>query len=160
MYGESNRTEPIASTYWKQFRTFYTIPSLFEQLGGGRPRDSSTAPRDVLSLEKKASWVPTREDADPTNYMPYIQQFGDIGSTGPTPDACEMTGNWTVFLRSSPEDSIYSTLTPQDSVVWASPNLASLFEGFLENSGSLAHAISSLITILSRMAYYTQFPRF
>jgi hypothetical protein len=73
MHGEFNRTEPVA--YWNVERKFYTIPSVTNQMGSNRTGSHSIESRGLLNLKKKESWVRTPEDADPINFMPYIQQY-------------------------------------------------------------------------------------
>jgi hypothetical protein len=72
MHSESNRTEPVA--YWNLERKFYTMPSVVNQLGSNRTGFHSIESRGLLNLKEKESWVRTPEDADPINYMPYVQQ--------------------------------------------------------------------------------------
>jgi hypothetical protein len=80
--------------------------------------------------------------------------------TFPEPGPTYMTGNWTAFLSASHRDKQYIAHTGEKPAVWVDPNLVSLFDDFMENSGSLSRSISSMITVLSSMAYYDQFPRF
>lgn len=48
----------------------------------------------------------------------------------------------------------------QEPVLATDSIIAEIFESALETSGSLARAMSSLITLLSSMSYYDQLPMF
>lgn len=48
----------------------------------------------------------------------------------------------------------------QEPIVATDSVISEIFESALESSGSLARAMSSLITVLSSMSYYDQLPMF
>lgn len=45
-------------------------------------------------------------------------------------------------------------------VIEADPSISGIFHASMATKGSVAHALSSIITVLSSMAYYDQFAQF
>lgn len=159
MSSGQNRTEPVP--HWRQDNGSYTVPDAVQQLAG---TPASASQREILTLERRSSWTPLAEDSIPFSTMPYVQSFADA-SGGPSGALySSMTPNVSIILYYS-VDNTWSTqdLQPHSAdpgYYLADQNLAILFDQTYRSNKSLAGAISSLITVLSSMAYYDQMPRF
>ena len=70
--------------------------------------------------------------------------------------------NWTTLLFNDP--IVRSMLPPASSsygqVIEADPSISGIFHTSMATKGSVACALSSVITVLSSMAYYDQFTQF
>ncbi|KAF2169929.1 hypothetical protein M409DRAFT_19547 [Zasmidium cellare ATCC 36951] len=161
IFSEKNRSEPIS--------LYQTDVSWQFGLGTTLEADYSVESRNILSLEGKDSWITHPDDALPFNLMPFVQNFGDA-SRSFSPQrlaAFHMQGNWTTVLHvATPgqEDTLRMSNGAVDyenpMTTMADDNIAILFKTFWLQSYSLARTLSSMITVLSSMAYYDQMPRF
>lgn len=118
--------------------------------------------RGILQMAAKASWLPTDNDSVPfyTSSNPFVRFLSDM-------NLGTHLNTTTVSTRSlvwSTDNGVITTNT--DAMMAAgisSPDLslASLFTQSLAiTSGSAATALSTLIFILSKIAYYNQMPYF
>ena len=159
MHSETNRSEPIA--YWSTDNGYYTKPNVHEQLGDVESEPGSVESRGILKLEEKTSWMPTSKDAIPNQVQPFVQQFADTSTLTnqrvPVPFICSECS----ALMNLPHTDAYWKYDP-GGMFHTDYTLSSLFQESLgqDGRGSLARAMSSLITVLSSMAYYDQMPQF
>ena len=161
MSGSKNRTEPMQ--HWSTKEGFYTSPNVSEQLLSISNLQKSD--RQILTLERKESWIPLPEDATPINAMPFVQAYADMSGQSFAPGGT-WGANYTAILTQSQlaQSMAMGVLPPGASnlqMILADESLVWLFRDFMEASNnSIAHALSSLITVLSGMAYYDQLARF
>lgn len=158
MRSSSNRSEPIA--FWSSDSGYYTKPNVHRQLGDVDDT-ASIESRGILELEEKPSWLPTSKNAIPNQVQPFVQQFADTSTLNnnnlPVPFTCTDCS----ALMNLPHTEAYWNYDA-GGMFHADYTLSSLFQQALgeNNSGSLARAMSSLITTMSSMAYYDQMPQF
>lgn len=159
MQGHSNRSEPVA--FWNPENGYYTKPDVHKQLGDINVETESLDSRGILKLQEKESWIPLAKDAIPNQVQPFVQQFADTSTLTnagvPVPFTCSDCS----ALMSLPHTDAYWNYD-SGGMFHTDFALSSLFQQALgpDNSGSLARAMSSLITTLSSMAYYDQMPQF
>jgi hypothetical protein len=150
---DKNRSEPVSSAGKASLSSKPAFSDVLLQLGQ-HPDKSSPSDRGILALEKKSSWLPSRDDARPMLLRPPLQ--ADMGDYTNQIDCIQ--GNVSTMIGSSDD------LTPTFISSWdittriADPSLAGLFLENLNATGSVAFALSSLITVMSSMMYYDQFP--
>jgi hypothetical protein len=161
MIGSENRTEPIR--YWNTKDGFYTTPNVTQQLLSiSNLQDSG---RQILTLQEKNSWVPLPQDVTPITAMPFVQAYADMSSQSFAPDT-GIGGNFTALLTDSLLAQSLAIGVPggfggYQQMLLADESLVWLFRDLMKASNnSIAHTLSSLITVLSGMAYYDQLPRF
>ena len=153
------RSEPVA--YWSSDHGIYTKPDVHEQLGELANRSPSLEARGILELEEKTSWIPRSKDTVPNQVQPFVQQFADTSTLTnqrvPVPFTCSECS----ALMNLPHTDAYWKYDPS-GMFHTDYTLSSLFQQAIgENrTGSLARAVSSLITLMSSMAYYDQMPQF
>jgi hypothetical protein len=157
IYSNINRTEPIL--HWNN-ETFHTTPDIHSQLG---ELNSSALPeaRGILRLAKKESWHPKPEDAIANSVMPFVKQFADLTTLATLQHGKSYIYNLPVTALLLPpiapddvELGYNRTVVSQVDYVLSSFALQTL-----EKRGP-ARMLSSLITMLSSMAYYDQMPQF
>ena len=169
MHSNKNRTEPIM--HWSPNRGYYTIPDVHEQLGDVQTTQSSANSRGILQLQPKSSWIPAVEDAIPPGVQPIVQQFVDV--TNPLLSLCRsgaQAASLCSALLTPPtqdngffyQDYVYNANRDRTGIFVVDYSLSSFFQQTLGKNatGSLARAMSSLITMLSSMAYYDQMPQY
>lgn len=157
LYSHENRTEPVA--FWSQQQGYYTQPNVHEQLGNVLG-NSTPESRGILQLAEKASWIPSRNNTIANQIQPFVQQFADTTSQGiqgflSLPYTC---ADCSALIARPDQTAVYQSYDPS-GMFHVDFSLVSLFQQAL-STGSLARAISSLITTLSSMAYYDQMPQF
>jgi hypothetical protein len=156
MGSEKTLTEP--TQHWDPKSGLYTTPRVTEQLLS--TSNLSKSDRQILTLTGKSSWVPLPEDVGPINAMPFVQAYADLSGISLSPNT-GMTGNYTTIMtKDSFTQEGYRYLPEGAPVKFADDTLVWLFDSVMENSSSIAHSVSALITVLSGMAYYDQLPRF
>ena len=159
MHSSTNRSEPIG--LWSAETGYFTRPDVHDQLGESLDPKFTIESRGLLKLEEKQSWVPEPKDAIPNQVQPFVQQFADTSTLTnnkvPVPFTCTDCS----ALMNLPHTDAYWKYDPS-GMFHTDYTLSSLFQQALgpDNTGSLARAMSSLITILSSMAYYDQMPQF
>ena len=165
MHSDMNRSEPIA--YWNSSRGYYTVPDVHEQLGEIPDEEAVPDSRGILQLAQKDSWTPAASQAIPNGIQPFVQQFADMTNQQlGLAKSCKYTCSALVDNSNLTNITVggYSVISEQDptKLFTMDNTLASLFRQTLGNdrSGSVARAMSSLITMLSSMAYYDQMPQF
>jgi hypothetical protein len=165
VHGDTNRSEPIV--HWSKAQGYYTIPDVHQQLGDLPTTPSSAASRGILRLEPKSSWVPNENDAVPPGVQPIVQQFVDV--TNPMISLCKSISPCSALMTPETQDhgSFYQDYVYNANRDWTGMfvtdfTLSSFFQQTLGKNatGSLARAMSSLITMLSSMAYYDQMPQY
>ncbi|KAK5168085.1 uncharacterized protein LTR77_006653 [Saxophila tyrrhenica] len=158
MYSAEKRSEPIL--HWTS-DGYYTVPDVHHQLGETDPFASKDA-RGILQLARPKPRIPNTKDAIPNSIKPFVKDFADLGDEGnlqrESPLACSPCS--ALLL---PPDTPALQLGYNRSTVFAVDyTLSSFFHQALgvNGTGSVARAMSSLITTLSSMAYYDQMPQF
>jgi hypothetical protein len=156
IYSDSNRTEPVGS--WNPQLGLQTTPDTIQQLGNGT---DDQRPPGALHLRPRRTWIRHDDDEVPLNVPPLGLQIANMLEAGAgresTVDSPVVPG-LTVFLEGS--DLGRAGRTSCNTPIVANEDLSTLFRRFRTASGSIAWALSSMVTILSGMAYYDQMPRF
>lgn len=156
MFSDNNRTEPVAS--WDPHTGLHTAPDVVQQIGQGIDGE---LPLGALHLKPKDTWTRLDDDEIPLNVSPLglmIADMFDIGGGRESKIMSPILAGLTVYLEGSDLGRAY--LSTCNTPVTTNEDLATLFRRFRSSSGSIAWALSSMISILSGMAYYDQMPRF
>jgi hypothetical protein len=124
--------------------------------------DSSPESRGILQLANKPSWTPSVDNAIPNTIQPFVKGFADLSAQGLLAQNAPMLCSPCSVLLLPPGDSVLQTGYNRSTVFAADYTISSLFQQALgkNGTGSVAHAVSMLITTLSSMAYYDQMPQF
>lgn len=155
IYSDSNRTEPVGS--WTPESGLQTTPDLVQQMGNGI---EDVRPLGALHFKPADSWTRKDDDEIPLNVPPLgLQMANMFGGSGGGSESEVMPSVLTLTVHIDSAVS-GSHVVQSESPVFASDDLATLFRNFRASSGSIAWALSSMITILTSMAYYDQMPRF
>ncbi|KAE9364718.1 hypothetical protein N431DRAFT_431530 [Stipitochalara longipes BDJ] len=166
MSGEQNRTEPVPS--YDTNTSGYTYGAIREQYGqfpDGRisyASDDTTA-RGILTLQKRASWLPGAGDyvfngETASGGTSWITDFGNMGGPivlGATND--RLGWDTTAFLYNAYRDS--GDWTDIDSIN-PDPSMIALVQEIVQSGGTIAFALQSIITSLASVAYYDQLQQF
>jgi hypothetical protein len=178
-YSNASRSEPTAD--FDPTSATYQFDEVRHQLNYSYNKSQSVEHRGIMSLRANNTWLPALEDELPFAWQPFVQNCGDIA--GPLQQSViipagsykmsQMSGNQTILLYEKQASSI--GLGPDQAsqkfgiadggplpngTFFADPTHSGLFLDILANNGSLAQAFSSIITVLSSMAYYDQFAQF
>jgi hypothetical protein len=124
------------------------------------PSFSRPEQRGTLALSRRDSWLPKLSDAAHWNLtdngaansltIPYFLDFATLGSLNSRNDSI----TWLILDDGSVNLNPYAKTSPD-------PEIASIFSTSLNiTNGSAATALSTIITVLSSMAYYDQMPYF
>lgn len=168
MFGKNNRSEP-ALHYRLDDDSYYTSPDLNIQLGNARPSNNSMRPSTVLSLEKKESWIASSDMARPWGLVPTVQAYSLLEPWVLFPGGFggifgNMSAVWSTSKSKSIREKVRGMISlgqaNQTNVIIPDPSISYVFDSALETSGSVARAMSSLITTLSSLAYYDQMPQY
>ncbi|KAK3664935.1 carboxypeptidase Y-deficient [Elasticomyces elasticus] len=165
IHSDLNRSEPVGR--WAKQTGFYTVPNVQTQYEASGSDAQTRSRRGILSLANpdplwnaSLPWLPAPSDITPggddVEYIrPFVQAFGDVSSTNYmyyTPVFA-----YPDFTAMLPDPhTLYSNTLP--SLSQADPTIAMLYRNFSASSGSVAQTMSSMITLLSGMAYYDQMP--
>ena len=169
-----------------KFQASYSFAEVRAQMG---QKSQVTTPdqRGILELSNQ-SWVPNPSDAYPIQQQPPVQAFSDMSGLGLRntlphelalahwfdnattnssividPDlgyfeSSRLAGNWTAVLADSSIGLVFGSNI--NNATLPDPALSSFFIEAMTTNGSIASTMSSLLTILSGMAYYDQFPAY
>ena len=165
MHSNANRTEPI--THWSPSKGYFTEPDVQTQIGNSGNSSRAPQTRGILEIDAKRSWVPQPEDTRYITIQPFVQRFADFSYITRYPQS-SFNGNWSIIWNTSSSAVAREAFQEQLSFlsllsVQAKPPdaiIAYLFDSALSTSGSLAHALSSLMWLVSSLAYYDQMPQF
>ena len=162
-----NRSEP-APTY-NVIRNSYNYSLVRRQLGqadnGIVSYDTDDFDsRGILSLENRSSWLPEPRKGDyqysgqTVTETCWITDFANMAGPIQSNQFDYSTGSeWTGFLWNGYRE-------PRSWVdvasIWADPSMISLVQEILQNGGSIAFAMQSIITVLTGIAYYDQLQQF
>jgi hypothetical protein len=139
IHGNSNRTEP-SLFHGGVTGTYYTRPNISAQLNICHGNRCDGSKPEVMSLDTpRTSWRPDLEDELDSD-TPFVLRQADM-------DLVDGSEGGAKVAFTFPNDNYDPTLTE-------------LFLKFFSDSGSPAQVLSSMITILSSMAYYDQVTRF
>jgi hypothetical protein len=108
-------------------------------------------------MEERDSWTPAIEDARPGGVQSWVQGMTDMQSVAIVASKLinrYPSGNQSCVLDT--EDLWYMATDMAD----AAPSLVSLFNEIMATNQSIAASMSSLVTVLSGMAYYDQIAQF
>ncbi|KAI4187076.1 MAG: hypothetical protein L6R41_003060 [Letrouitia leprolyta] len=156
----ANRTEPEPVFDSKLQR--YTFSDYRKQLGQGI-RKTALNERQILALDKQ-SWVASPSEIVPqngSNVDPYLRSAADMSS----PSTASSTGNFgnttAVLWDAASSSSTTSNETDtSEKVIDPEPMHKWLFQDIMQNGGTSAFAVQSLITLFSGMTYYDQVGQF
>ena len=170
MYGAQNRTEPVSN--YDIGTSAYTYGAIREQYGqfpDGRisyANDEITT-RGILSLNKRPSWLPGSSDYfyngdTSTGGVSWITDFANMA--GPTVLGAvnlAVSGSFgsdiTAFMYNGYREP--NSWTSLQSIN-PDPSMISLVQEIIQNGGSIAFAMQSIVTSLSSTAYYDQLQQF
>lgn len=160
---EGNRSEP--RTTWQppdiiESSGTFDMSEVLHQLGVGPFENVTYADRGVLDLSIDSFEVTSAVDRRPRSQRPFTQtDASEIGLSFGGANV-PLASNWTIFLSGNILPYILTNFSYDPAtVVAADPAISNLFQAVLENS-NVAHALSSVITILSATSYYNQMPAF
>ena len=156
----ANRTEPSV-TYDAQSQS-YDYSRVRKQLGQGPAGQHliSAEYRGVLSISERKSWLPgendyaqsiwlldaleLRLDGDPSYSFDYLGASSTSnGTIAYMYESADQNHPWRGFARFSPD-----------------PSITAGFQQILQNQGSIAFALQSILTIFTGMTYYDQLEQF
>lgn len=144
LYSSQSRTEPTLR--WDSSRNFYTTPDVHNQMG--ELQNSSAESRGILNMRPKASWVPSPEDVrSATPFAAGVNYLRTANGSWLMSPLLNATGFWQ-FQR------LPSSLRVVDITV------SSLFHQSLNNTGSVARALSTVLTTVSSTSYFQEMPQF
>ncbi|KAE9381175.1 hypothetical protein N431DRAFT_440063 [Stipitochalara longipes BDJ] len=168
--GSENRTEPIPQ--YDSEKQLYQYSQIRKQLG--QPNDQaplfseSNSNRGILELTKRDSWVP-----GPENHYEGNPSDGSIGRTSWPLNFVNMLGpigegsDNPLIVGGGQPCTALMYLGIRDSEVWtgisslrADPSLIALGQKILQQGGSVAFALQSIMTVLTGIAYYDQLQQF
>ncbi|KAI8936554.1 hypothetical protein NX059_006955 [Plenodomus lindquistii] len=145
---QSNRTEPLIQ-WWKTFKTSDILDHLLPQ---------RHASRQILEMSRPVSFrgvLPPREE------RPFVQSDASGSSAAGYGSNTPLPGNWSIFLNGQPYITTLNSFSKSPTqTIAADPALAAIFTDAMDSTGSVAWALSSLITVLSMSNYYSQQPAF
>ena len=143
----SNRTEPLMQ-WWDSFKTSAVVDHLLPH------REH----RQILRMAKPQSLL---GDLPPTHERPIVQSDASGSSAAEYGSNTPLPGNWSIFLTGEPMITLLNNFSRSPNrAIAADPALAAIFTDTMTATGSVAWAVSSLITVLSMSNYYSQLPAF
>ncbi len=154
LYSDSVHTEPIP--HFEPSVESYTFNDIIIQLGNNDTK-TGAANRGILQIEERKSWIPAIEDARPAGVQSWLQGMTDMQSVAIVPQK---------LINRHPSGNQSSVLDTKDlwymatGMTKADPSLVSLFTEIMAKNQSVAASMSSLLTVLSSMAYYDQSAQF
>lgn len=157
MQSENNRTEPVLA--WSTEKETYTNPDISEMLKCVRGFQRNASQRGILTLSPRSSWVPDLPDFSGADTPPFVQEQASILVTASHAYEDYVLINPTLMLPMRPNSSL-SEWSTYDNFLRAGYTISMLLKKFLADSDSPATALSSMITVVSSMAYYNQMDRF
>jgi hypothetical protein len=148
---QSNRTEPTI-----QWRGNFKAGAIVDHL---TPQQDDNPPRQILQMQKPRSFL---GDLPPERERPFIQSDASGSSAAAYGSNTPLQENWSIFLTGEPFITLLNHFSrpPSRSTISADPALAAIFNDTMTTTGSVAWAVSSLITVLSATNYYSQQPAF
>lgn len=152
----TKRTEPMLK-WWKSFDAQQVVSQLLPR-SAHRSKDISADERPILEMQKPLSLY---GDLPPERERPLVQSDASGSSAAAYGSNTPLPENWSIFLTGEPFITLLNNFyrAPVRSIS-ADPALAAIFTDTMEASGSVAWAMSSLITVLSMTNYYSQLPAF
>jgi hypothetical protein len=151
MASPTNRTEPAL-----QWRGGFRADAVVKHL---TPQQKDNPPRQILQTQKPHSFL---GDLPPERERPFIQSDASGSSAAAYGSNTPLQENWSIFLTGEPMITLLNHFSrpPSRSIISADPALAAIFNDTMTATGSVAWAVSSLITVLSATNYYSQQPAF
>ncbi|KAF2027998.1 hypothetical protein EK21DRAFT_91086 [Setomelanomma holmii] len=114
--------------------------------------------RQILQMEKPTSLL---GDPLPRHERPLLQSDATGSSAAKYGSNTPFPGNWSIFLTGEPYTTLLSSFSrPLSQAIAADPAWAATFSDKIGAIGSVAWAMSNLVTVLSAMNYYSQLPAF
>jgi hypothetical protein len=179
-FSSTNRTESVGSFDAKT--SVYRYDSLRQQLGqtkNGSWIEGMSEQRGILELASRPDWRPgsqpgdyirpmTPKDKDSDEpYISFLLNGAKFEGTSPfefsDPNVGWLQPNWTAVLDFErggvlSDSAVSSGYAVSD--IYPDPSFSSLLQDILQNGGDIAHAVSSLITVVSGSTYYDQLGQF
>lgn len=166
---QQSRTEP--TEHWSPTEGYFTVPDATEQLGpNGESSGVSAEQRGILQLLPQTSWIPEEADVVPIQVEPLVQIASDMSGLWQSngSEAANLGGNYSTLLDpgAGPGTSgaVFAgsskDIELDPSVLRGDQTFAALYRQTLARTGSLAYALSALLTLVSSMAYYDQMPQY
>lgn len=165
IHSDSTRKEP--TIHWNDQQGYHTVPDVHMQMGEIDSSAADPSTRGILQLARKESWFPSEQNTPIIGIQPFVQEFVDV-----TNDLLTLCSNppCSALLPPGGDQSaafylhyVYNVNRAWTGMFPADLLASSLFHQTLDannGTGSLARAMSTLITTLSSMAYYDQMPQF
>ncbi|ERF75021.1 hypothetical protein EPUS_08835 [Endocarpon pusillum Z07020] len=177
-YSGMNRTEPLAEfdTNISKYR-YDAVRNQLGQRKDGSWTHGMFSARGILQLEPRPSWSPGTHPED------YVRPWRSVGLSSPYiswvnnaarfeyPSVADYDPmnlwppqvNYTAYLGTknsgvSVDDSPVSG--HNFSSIHPDPSFPALLQEILQHGGDIAHALSSLLTVLAASTYYDQLPQF
>lgn len=163
MKSDQNRSEP--RTTWQPPESVdsagsFDMSQVLRQHGIGSYKHASSVDRGILNLTVPSYQVTEADDRRPRSQRPFVQtDTSEIGLSFGGANV-PLASNWTIFLSGNILPSILTDFSYEPANVFAAdPAVTNLFVSTLEQS-DVAHAMASIITVLSATSYYNQMPAF
>ena len=158
--GGSNRTEPSAK--YSLPRQSFDYSNIRQQLGQSASGGPLLSPEDrgILSIAKRSSWLPGEGDYARSEWLldtVRLKLDGDPNDTQDYYSSSSITKNVTAYLYDAPNPTESWPGLPRLS---PDPSMTALFQQLLQNQGSIAFALQSILTIFTGMTYYDQLQQF
>ena len=151
--GNQNRTEPQPTFDHKTER--YKFTEYRHQLGQNTG-SLSRAQRQTLEL-KKGRWIANASEVPPV--QAYVRNAAEMSRTGAQPrDIGGNNGNTNAILWQASLSSF--NISSDGRIINPDVMHKHLFQDIVQNGGSSAFALQSLITLFSGMTYYDQIAQF
>ncbi|KIX05647.1 uncharacterized protein Z518_03619 [Rhinocladiella mackenziei CBS 650.93] len=186
LFGDSARTEPTiewsseaisaASSY--PYETFLSAknwndiasstPSfdkILNQLGQSKHKLTATE-RGIMTMAKR-DWTPKTSETRSLDIRPFVQ--ADVQYDGVVADPLSqagMTGNTSIYMTlrglnvTVPTRNTYFYGDVKNPFILADASIGGMFLENMKRTGSVASTLASVITVLSSMTYYDQFPQY
>jgi hypothetical protein len=147
----SNRTEPAL-----QWQNGFNASAVVHHL---TPYLPPNPPRQILQMQKPHTFL---GDLPPERERPLVQSDASGSSAAAYGSNTPLQENWSIFLTGEPFITLLNHFSrpPSRATISADPALAAIFNDTMSATGSVAWAMSSLITVLSATNYYSQQPAF
>lgn len=156
----SNRTEP--SGLYNVQKQSYDYSSVRRQLGQGLSGQqlSSLEDRKVLILAERGSWMPGEGDYANSSWLSDAVELtlnGDPVDTAEYATASSYSENVTAYLYDAVNPI---SAWPGEARISSDPSISALFQEILQNQGSIAFALQSILSVFTGMVYYDQLQLF
>ena len=164
-FGPTNRTEPNPA--YDPTMQIYRYDAIRQQFGQTRDRNDYTqspAQRGIVLLTPPSSWQVPPNTTDKIEGASFIREALDMGAgvfgSYITMDLSSKGFNYSGFLHDSEPTTSTSKTWSSYARILADPSVSALIQEILQQGGSIAFAVQSLITAFAGMTYYDQLEQF